>query len=225
MEAKKIYVAQYMNRLKIGVSNNVKKRMLQLSCGCPGIKCIYESERLMNSFEVEKELHNIFCEYAVGGEWFSFLDMNILNEYVNKAGIVKNGETVSIDYTDFQKKLDNFFNGTFSLNDISEKLEIIHNENEEMRNENEQIEKFTQAVCGFDIVNKYSDLIYCVLFGSDTVDLVKKYSPKRFESFRKYLSDKQNEKIDTLIKIITGLINMGWKYEDISKFVNEELFR
>ena len=87
-KSKKIYVFQYADRYKIGVSCNVNNRIKQLSCGCPGIKCIYESEYLDNPFMLESKIHKIHEEYSVGGEWFSFVDIDLIKETVLSGGKV-----------------------------------------------------------------------------------------------------------------------------------------
>lgn len=85
-EKQKIYVFQYADRYKIGVSCNVNNRMNQLSCGCPGIKCIYESEYLDNPFMMESKIHKIHEKYSVGGEWFSFVDIDLIKELISSDG-------------------------------------------------------------------------------------------------------------------------------------------
>ncbi|HIQ97783.1 MAG TPA: GIY-YIG nuclease family protein, partial [Candidatus Limivivens merdigallinarum] len=83
---KKIYVAEYKGMYKIGVSVNTERRMKQLSCGCPGIVCIYESPFLDKFYQVEHKLHNIFKSYCIGGEWFSKVDFQIIENTVRIEG-------------------------------------------------------------------------------------------------------------------------------------------
>lgn len=91
-ESKRIYVAEYNGMFKIGVSNNVKKRMLTLACGCPTIKAIYESELLSNAYDIENLLHDIYrCKgVGVGGEWFLKVDIDEIANFIEDYGIVSN---------------------------------------------------------------------------------------------------------------------------------------
>lgn len=89
--------------------------------------------------------------------------------------------------------------------EISQKILGLTNSSVEeyirLSNENKEIEKFTNAVKGLDEPNIYSDLIYQIVLGGNTENLVKKYKPKKFTSFRFYLSDEQNLKIKQLTEI------------------------
>lgn len=207
---KKIYVAEYKGLYKIGVSCDVKKRIKQLSCGCPGIRSIYESSFLDNGFYVESKLHKEFKSYCVGGEWFSNVDFSAIDNIVrtrgNESKLIKHEEDVT------ELDFETFAGGAFSVNALIQEVE-------QAKIENEHLEKFLLAVKGVDIPNVYSDLIYEVLFGKDTERLVNTYKTSKYESFRNHLSNNQNSKIEALTKIIIGLIGFDWSFEKIKKFV------
>lgn len=69
--ASRIYFIEAVgaNRIKIGRSNNVGKRIRSLQCASP-FKLILLAEAPGSSF-TETYFHNIFREHRVGGEWFS----------------------------------------------------------------------------------------------------------------------------------------------------------
>lgn len=83
-KSKSIYVFEYIGRYKIGVTKNVYKRLSQLSCGCPGIKCLYTSDAIFNPYEVEKILHRFFSKDNIGGEWFTDVELSLVDDIVSK---------------------------------------------------------------------------------------------------------------------------------------------
>lgn len=58
--------------IKIGVSNNVKKRLVTLQTGCPWRLEIKAARFDSNAFQMEKWLHEHFAEWRIrtDGEWF-----------------------------------------------------------------------------------------------------------------------------------------------------------
>ena len=215
---KKIYVFKHEEKYKIGTSQCVEKRLAQVSCGLPFSKIIYESNYLKNPYFVENKLHKLFQKYRIGGEWFSFVDLNLIDETIHKIGeYISEEEMRSIkkEYANSVKE---------RVLEISQKILGLTNSSVEeyirLSNENKEIEKFTNAVKGLDEPNIYSDLIYQIVLGGNTENLVKKYKPKKFTSFRFYLSDEQNLKIKQLTEIAGALICNGWNYEEIEDFLN-----
>lgn len=218
---KKIYVAEYNGNFKIGVSNNVSSRIGNLACGCPTIKVIYQSAYLSNAFELEIVLHNLYKDKNIGGEWFSEIDIDEVSKIIEKHGIIT-------DYEKFKKKeieevtatLQETFNNFFIIPKSNSKKEYDKDMTiDELRYENEQISKFAIAVSGVDIPNIYSDLIYEILFGKDTEQLIVEYKTSEFESFRKYLSEKQNFAIKKYTSIIGGMINAYWTFDKIKDYI------
>lgn len=217
--AKKLYVFEYADRYKIGVSNNIKNRLNQLSCGCPNIKCIYESEYLDNPFIVESQIHKMFCEYCIGSEWFSFVDIDAVKEAISNSGKIIDIETIKDRNRKSAKKFSEIAERTFSH--FSAPNDQNNESMERIAFDNMQIEKFIHSVNGEDVPNIYSDLIYDILFGENTESMVSKYSPKRFESFRAKLTEEQNLRIDKLTKVVGSLINQYWSYGQIEEFVRD----
>jgi len=79
---KVIYFIQQENdgAIKIGISNNFKKRLRQLQTGSPyklNILTIINGDE-----ELEKQLHSKFAEYRLSGEWFKPVEK--LVNYINK---------------------------------------------------------------------------------------------------------------------------------------------
>lgn len=217
---KRVYVFEYDGKFKIGVSDNVVNRRSALSCACPGIKEIYESEYISNPFKVERLLHKIFSDFSIGGEWFSFVDIEKVKRFIDEFGVEGDLEEEKRKRCEISENIANAFGEMINADykkDYSEK------ELDDLKSENEQIEKFTTAVRGCDIPNIYSDLIYEVLFGTDTQGMIKKYKPEKFESFRKKLTNEQNKEIDNLTSLIGGLINYYWDFSKIEEFVKTKI--
>lgn len=216
---KKIYVFKHEEKYKIGTSHYVKRRLEQVSCGFPFTEVIYESNYLKNPYFVEKQLHKLFQKYRIGGEWFSFVDLNLIDETIHKIGeYISEEEMCSIkkEYSDsLEENISKISKKIFGLTDSSVEEYI------KLSIENEEIEKFTNAVKGLDEPNIYSDLIYQNVLGGNTESLIKKYKPKKFTSFRFYLPDEQNLKIQQLTEIVGALICNGWNYEEIEEFINK----
>jgi hypothetical protein len=78
-----IYLLEDINYVKIGKSNNPKKRCLEVKVGNPSVKLVtsYESE---DADTEETDLHEKFKEFSVGGEWF-FKDISIFKFFGAKS--------------------------------------------------------------------------------------------------------------------------------------------
>ena len=83
---KRIYVAEYNGIFKIGASKDVENRISQLSCACPTIRIVYQSNYLSNAFEIEKELHSLCKGKSIGGEWFSNVSIEEIRKFVERKG-------------------------------------------------------------------------------------------------------------------------------------------
>lgn len=208
---KMLYVFKYAGRYKIGITNNIERRLKQLSCGCPRISCEYHSEFISNALAIESYLHKLFEEFWVGGEWFSFVDLDKIKNTVEKSKLITKNNLKKIASIDKRNLLLEYF----YFDDYEKEV------NELEKEENCELEKFLQSVQGIDVPNKYSDLIYSILFGANTEELRKKYHAERFESFRKHLSDEQNKKIDGYFSVAVGMIQMYEDYETIKDFLEQ----
>lgn len=83
--SKKTYFIRSGELVKIGVSNNVQRRLKQLTTGNG------RSMELLGVIpeNIEKQLHSLFAQYRVNGEWFKFGPIKnkinqILKEYATK---------------------------------------------------------------------------------------------------------------------------------------------
>lgn len=221
-KVKRVYVAEYNGNFKIGISNNVSRRMKQLLCGCPTIKVVYKSDFLEEAFELERYLHKIYSKNNIGGEWFSSVDLEEIKKVVAEKG------TVVANYEELKKRKireiqEKAYELGMELFPSAESFKQSKDErnltDEELRFENEEISKFTIAVNGVDIPNIYSDLIYDVLFGKNTEKLLEEYKTSTYESFRNYLTDEQNEEIKRYTTIIGHMINNYWEFSRIKEFI------
>lgn len=91
-DIKRVYVFEYRDMFKIGISNNVYNRLAQLKCGCPTITIVYASDYLKNCFYVEQILHEIFADKKIAGEWFSEVDLSLIENIVRSIGILADME-------------------------------------------------------------------------------------------------------------------------------------
>lgn len=70
-EMGKIYLVSCGEFVKIGTTRDINKRISSIKTNNPkDIEVIFESQSMLNNYEVEKELHSIFSKYNVRGEWF-----------------------------------------------------------------------------------------------------------------------------------------------------------
>ncbi len=219
-KVKRIYVAEYNGNFKIGVSNNVETRIRQLICGCPTIKLVYKSDFISNAFELEVVLHNIYKDKNVGGEWFSKVDIDEITEIIEKHGNVVDYEKCKKEENKEIESSIRYFSDKFLVIPKSDSAEDDRNMSiEELKYENEQISKFGIAISGADVPNIYSDLIYDILFGKNTKQLIEEYKTGEFESFRKHLSEEQNATIRKYTCIIGEMINTYWTFDKIKNFM------
>lgn len=220
-KVKRIYVAEYNGNFKIGVSNNVAQRIGQLSCGCPTIKPIYQSDYISNAFELESVLHGIYKDKNIGGEWFSDIDIDEISTIIEKHGNIADYKKCKKEENErISTALRSEFNRFFVLPKSDSEKEYDRGMTvEELRYENEQISKFGIAISGADAPNIYSDLIYDILFGKNTEQLISEYRPCEFESFRKFLSYEQNEIIRKYTCMIGDMINAYWTFDKIKNFM------
>ena len=59
--------------VKIGVSDNPKKRLKGVQTGCPGeVHLIHTFEAGQDAYTHEGHFHKLYKEFSTGGEWFEF---------------------------------------------------------------------------------------------------------------------------------------------------------
>lgn len=67
----------------------------------------------------------------------------------------------------------------------------------------------------------YTNLIYRTLFGKNAKQLEQEYNVKSKENLRDYFTGSDLEKVQSMEMLVSSLINCGWGYEQIRKFIIE----
>ena len=65
-----VYAIQCHEFVKIGVANDVKKRLASLQSGCPYELTLLAQWHTSDAGRVEDELHELLDKYRIRGEWF-----------------------------------------------------------------------------------------------------------------------------------------------------------
>lgn len=68
----------------------------------------------------------------------------------------------------------------------------------------------------------YTNLIYRTLFEKSAKDLEKEYGVKPRENLRDYFTGEELARVQSMEMLISSLINCGWGYEEIKRFVQEQ---
>lgn len=90
-----VYLITDGEKIKIGVTRDIDKRIKQLQVGNPHtITQIYTSRELSNAYILESILHSKYDKFRVSTEWFSLTDEYIkkIIEYIEENGKRKNVE-------------------------------------------------------------------------------------------------------------------------------------
>jgi len=69
-----VYAIQCHEFVKIGVANDVRKRLASLQTGCPYDLTLIAEWHSSDAGRVEDELHEILDKWRVRGEWFKLPD-------------------------------------------------------------------------------------------------------------------------------------------------------
>ena len=93
------------DRVKIGVSNNVEKRLHTLETGAgTKLDLVYQSVICSNAFDIENTVHKHFDEYRIFGEWFE-VDVNKVINYLEQQEYILKSEFLKyIDITEKNKR-------------------------------------------------------------------------------------------------------------------------
>lgn len=67
---------------KVGITTNLKRRLITLSNGCPDIRII---ATFAQGRPLEKSLHQELSQFRIRGEWFSIPPEDILAIYLERA--------------------------------------------------------------------------------------------------------------------------------------------
>jgi hypothetical protein len=116
----KIYVFQFNDIYKIGLSDDPKKRLKSF----PFMILVYE-KNVTDPFYVEKKIHEHFKEYSIGGEFFRCScgltqEVSEIVDSIDKAP--DNGEMVNFAGHDIQVLSDGFVNITRIIDKINEEM-------------------------------------------------------------------------------------------------------
>jgi len=85
---------------KIGVSENIEKRLIQLQTGNPNrIKVVHiqEYSDMMIARTIEKHLHRMLKEYRLNGEWFELLTPDEENRVIDEMKVFAKIEQILLD--------------------------------------------------------------------------------------------------------------------------------
>lgn len=98
------------NICKIGVSNNVEKRIKEIQCSCPFPVEVLIAYPVSDDYLIEKALHNKYNEHRLNGEWFNLSVITEIHEGINeidlKPFLFDDSENVSV--SEFSKKIINW---------------------------------------------------------------------------------------------------------------------
>lgn len=71
-----LYILQCGNRFKIGVTNNIEKRIASLQTGNAEPITLVHIEERINPTKAEKYLHRCFHKNRLKGEWFEGITLH-----------------------------------------------------------------------------------------------------------------------------------------------------
>ena len=85
-----IYIIKnpFTNLIKIGLSKDVDRGLkdLQTGAGCD-LELIYKSMICTNAFEIEGNIHSIFKQYRVHGEWYNYPNIHHIITYIENSSV------------------------------------------------------------------------------------------------------------------------------------------
>ena len=71
----------------------------------------------------------------------------------------------------------------------------------------------------------YTNLFYKILFGKTAKELKAEFKIQKTESVREFLTKDELAEVENLERLTAGLINLGWGYEQIKNFLNENVHK
>ena len=201
MGLKSVYVMESNGNVKIGVAHNPQKRLESLAVGNCHLHLIYESPKLSNSYAIESKLHEMFFDCSVGHEWF---------DIDNAEDVVKAAQRFVDLYGETHKKISQpayelsvkVGEESFPLSEWIAKTEL---EVENMKQENEELQKFVYHILGYEIPNLYTDCIYKSLFGMNAEQLRTKYGVRENDNLRDYFSKEDLYNVESMERLVSGL--------------------
>lgn len=87
--------------IKIGVAQNVEKRLKQLQTGSVSeLEMVYRSILCSNAFEVEKFMHEKFKDKHIRGEWFNLDKTIVINELEKQKFVLSSNFSYYLETSD-----------------------------------------------------------------------------------------------------------------------------
>ena len=71
----------------------------------------------------------------------------------------------------------------------------------------------------------YTNLFYKILFGKTASELKAEFKIQKAESVRNFLTKDELAEVENLERLTAGLINLGWSYEQVKTFLNDNVQR
>ena len=71
----------------------------------------------------------------------------------------------------------------------------------------------------------YTNLIYKILFGKTAQELKAEFKTQKAESVRDFFTKDELAEVENLERLTAGLINLGWSYEQVKTFLNDNVQR
>ena len=69
--------------------------------------------------------------------------------------------------------------------------------------------------------SNYTNCIYKAIFGMDAVQLRKKYGAGQKEKLRDYFTQEELRAVESMERLVSGLIEIGWGYDQIKEFIEK----
>lgn len=202
---------------KIGISKDPVKRLNTLSIGSPRqIHLKYISTEVRNARKIELELHKKYAYTKIKEEWFVITNpdelINCIKNMVSEIGIKAESKKDSPTEIKINKLTEKFREELISLQNA------IVLEKEENYNLGEFLE-YLQGLYG--TTGKYADLIYDILFGKTVRIIWDQYGVNNRNSMCKHISTKELQQIESMEKLVVGLVNCGWGYDQVKSFIEQ----
>lgn len=170
---------------------------------------LYQSKKISNAFKIESALHKQYKECAIGKEWFIFEDID---------SVIKNIEFLVTELG--EECIENEEN--VEMNHLVRKLfGDIQKEVEDMKRENDMVERFLYCVLGISQDSEYTDLIYKSIFGKNANQLREEFGIGKKDSLRDAFSAEDLRLIQSMECLVSGLVDCGWGYDQIKNFIQE----
>lgn len=71
----------------------------------------------------------------------------------------------------------------------------------------------------------YTNCIYKVLFGQDANQLREKFGIGKKENLRDYFSEEELEAVQSMERLVSGLVDCGWEYDKVKSFIEQTNMR